>query len=209
MNTNDFTPMDFHAEKNPWETIWNMQKEIFNKYMIVEGYPDFKNYDFDINTLEDQELFKTFTNRVIEELCEATLDLVHPDHFVEEIADALNFLVETYIMYGYDYKDLPAWEPINTIKSNLPAMDLKNTRDIKANTYTVVEKICETNNLLKNRKWKQTQYLVDLLIFEENLKDIFKVFNEYVNWCGITEKVLFETWSNKRSVNDFRLNSRY
>ena len=209
MNTNDFKPFDYYQEKNPWETIFTKQREIFLRFMEVEGYENFAEYDFDINTLIDQELFKEFMNRVIEELCEATLDVEHNDHFVEEIVDALNFLVETYLIYGWTEKDLPPWETSAARDGFLPNISLKNTRDLKANTYTVIEKICATNNLLKNRKWKQTQYLVDLLVFEERFKDVWELFNEYVNWLGISEQLLFSVWSQKFQTNYFRAMSAY
>ena len=66
-----------------------------------------------------------------------------------------------------------------------------------------------TANLLKNRKWRQSQYLVDLYIFEKRFKDIWNRFEYLVYWSGISKEELFDQWSLKYQVNEFRINTKY
>jgi len=206
MNTNDFKALEYDSEKC-WETIFKKQTEVFYEYMKQEGIEDWEKHDFCIDVLEDQEIFKDFLFRIIEELTEATEDLIHADHFLEEIVDALNFLVETMIIYNWNHKDLPKWKQFQ-YEPTKDFTQFKSTY-LKAMFYKVVEKIGWCSNLLKNRKWKQSQYLVDLLIFEKRLQDVWIEFNELVYSLGITEQQLFEVWSQKMQCNLFRIRTKY
>ena len=145
--------------------------------------------------------------RVVEELVESTIDLEHLDHFLEEIIDALNFLLESYIIYGWNYDNLNSWEVKRIFTFSL----LKHIRkeSINDRVYRVIEKIGMTTNLLKNRKWKKSQYLTDLLIFEKRFKQVWKEFNNLCNFLGISEKMIFKVWTQKYLVNRFRLKSKY
>jgi len=209
MNTNDFKPLEYNPE-TCWEFIFKHQKEIFLEYLKVEK-SHWNENDFSIDCLEDQTTFKDFGYRIIEELTEATTDTVHPDHFLEEIVDALNFLVELMLIYGWDEKKLPQWVPMSVNpKHDFPWwLNVGGKHSLNAETYAVVEAIGLCNNTLKNRLWKNSHYLVDLYVFEPRLKDIWAQFNKYVNGLGISEKLLFETWSTKYQVNLFRRESLY
>lgn len=205
MNTKDFKPFKYSEHKDPFGFMFKEQKKIFLKFMEVEkNAVDIKN--FDINCYEDQQLIKDFLQiRFIEELNEATLDRLDSDHFKEELVDALNFLIESYIIYGYDYKDLGPWKDICYYSDNL----ITNTNKLYSEFYIVVEQVGKTCNLLKNRPWKNCQYLVDLYIFETSFKKIWQKFNRLICQLKIREKELFEIWSLKYQVNTFRLKTRY
>lgn len=200
MNTEDFKPLKI--PKKPLEHIFKKQKEILHEFMLLEGI-DLKTYNFDINCLEDQQLLKDFLQiRFIEELTEASVDMDNRNHFEEEIIDAFNFLVEAYILYGYSYKDLKSWVDFDFEHS-------QNSNNNVHMLYSVVEKVGKTCNLLKNRPWKQSQYLVDLYLFEENLKKIWAFFNKLCSYFNISLDKLFEVWSLKYQVNKFRIRTRY
>lgn len=211
MNTNDFTPLEYETIKpTPWSFMFREQEHIFRRYMITEGIPNWDAHDFSIDCLEDQEIFKDFLmNRVVEEITEATVDLDHPDHFLEEIVDALNFLLEAYIIYGWNYSNLGAWTTAPDIFEEVIDYFRQEPDDLHQMCYRVVEAIGACTNLLKNRKWKSSQYLVDLLLFEERFKEVWTAFNVLCVMLGITEKRLFEVWSQKLQCNIFRLETRY
>ncbi len=200
MNTNDFTPV----KGLTFEEIFEKQKPLMVDYEPELGE---RVKEFDINILEDQELFKSFLLvRFVEELTEATVDLEHEDHFEEEIIDAFNFLVETYLLYGWQYSDLDPWEDG---KGTGLKIDPINKDEIDLHTYRVVEQTGLSCNYLKNRKWRSTQYLVDLLFFEEDFKKIWNKFNDLCNVTGISQARLLELWSLKYQVNEFRLETKY
>jgi hypothetical protein len=191
LNTKNFKPLKI--PKDPFNFIFKKQREVFYKFMKFEGI-DFKEYNFDINCFKDQQLLKDFLQiRFIEELTEATLDIDNIDHFEEEIIDAFNFLIEAYILYGWDYKDLKPW----------------GNYSYEYDYYNIVESVGKCCNLLKNRPWKHCQYLVDLYLFENYFKEIWNEFNVLCNFEGINQEKLFKIWSLKYQVNKFRLRTNY
>ncbi len=195
MNNEDFKVipnLDFND-------VFKKQKGIFLRFMEIENR-EWKLEEFDINTLEDQNLFKDFMEiRVIEELVESTLDMENWDHYLEEMVDALNFLVESYILYGWDYSDLSPWnEDIKFESDNLFEC-----------YYRVIESIGACCNLLKNRLWKESQYLVDLYKFDDFFKEVWVNFNKLCNKASIPKKLLIEVWSLKYQVNKFRIDTKY
>lgn len=181
--------------------VFTLQKGILNGFMAIED-KDWRLEDFDINTPEDQSLFKDFMEiRVVEELVESTLTLRENNrhHFLEEMVDALNFLVEAYLLYGWDYSDLDRWSEWTFFGSD----------NLFECYYMVVESIGECCNLLKNRPWKEGQYLVDLYRFEPLFKSVWVNFNKLCNKVNISDRELIDTWSLKYQVNKFRIRTKY
>lgn len=211
MNTQDFTPFPYN-EKNCFKEIFQRQKELFERFMLIEKL-DYK--DFDINCLWDQQLLKDFLQiRFIEELTEATMDTNHYDHFEEEITDALNFLVEAYIIYGWNEKNLDLWLDPSKEFNSIVSIDengLMTYNPMILNYYLwkTVEQVGRTCNLLKNRLWKESQYLVDLYLFEPNFKEIWNCFNQVCRLVGINKRRLWELWSLKYQVNLMRIETKY
>ena len=212
MNTEDFKPYKFNKATFMNE-IFEKQKELFDEYLSFE-YKKIDYSDFDINIYEDQVIFKDFLEkRFIEELTEATADLKNKNHFLEEIIDAFNFLIETYIIYGWTIDEIYfKSEPVRIFGGETKFENCilqYHTNDIKLKMYDLVQITCNTCNYLKNRPWKQTQYLVDLIPFERDLKEIFIQFNEFCNMLGITDRILYEVWSLKYQVNKYRIATNY
>jgi hypothetical protein len=81
------------------------------------------------------------------------------------------------------------------------------TRD--GHMWLLTYKIGMACNKLKNRPWKQQQYLVDLLIFEERLLEVWKTFWVLCDHFNISIKDLYSEWSKKYQVNEFRLRTKY
>ena len=197
MNTENFKPL----KSIDINFIQEKQMEVMFQYEPSEREV-FKNFDIDV--YEDQETFKKYCWRVTEEITEALEDMEHPQHFKEEITDAFNFLIELYSLYGWKVSDMGT-----IFQEGYPDPPEFSPKITKELCLDVITSLGLTANLLKNRKWRQSQYLVDLYIFEKRFKDVWIKFEYLVYWSGISREELFDQWSLKYQVNDFRITSQY
>lgn len=194
MNTQDFKP-----SIKSWEEIYSRQGEL---QLMYRPYFKERIVNFDINTLEDQELFKKLCWQIVEELTEAMEAAEEPDgeHLAEELIDAFNFMLELYQLYGmtpsFDWT-LPKW-----------AQDSED-EDFAGDLLTLIGNIGMTANCLKNREWRQSQYMVDLVVFEDRLRGIWTSFVIMFEHLGLSENRVKELWSLKYQVNLFRIKSKY
>lgn len=194
MNTQDFKPFI-----KSWEEIYALQGEL---QLMYRPYFKERIANFDINTLEDQELFKKLCWQIVEELTEAMEAAEKPDdeHLAEELIDAFNFMLELYHLYGMtpplDWT-LPKWAQIMKVEF------------WSADMLALIGTIGMTANCLKNREWRQSQYLVDLVVFENRLKSIWPAFIVVLYHAGLSETQVKELWSLKYQVNLFRIKSKY
>ena len=209
MNTLDYKPFIYKGDKS-FNDIFSKQKIIFDQYMKHEKN-DIKG--FDINCYEDQQLLKDFLQiRFVEELTEATCSKNY-DHFEEEMIDAFNFLVEAYIIYGWDYSILNKWDDSKPGEKLITIHEkeyfVADYHRFRSNFYIMVERVGLICNFLKNRPWKQSQYLVDLFLFEPTFKSLWVCFNDLCRNLGIRKMRIYKLWSLKYQVNKFRLESGY
>lgn len=195
MNTQDFKPFI-----KSWEEIYALQGEL---QLMYRPYLKERIANFDINTLEDQELFKKLCWQIVEELAEAkeAIDEEYDDeHFDEELTDAFNFMLELYQLYGmapsFDWT-LPDWAQV------------LEKGDYVGDMFALIGNIGMTANCLKNREWRQSQHLVDLVVFEDRLKWIWTSFVIMFEHLGLSEDRVKELWSLKYQVNLFRIKSKY
>lgn len=199
MNTENFLPFPFN-KKTFLKEIIDLQGKLALRY---NGFEPNKITDFDINTYQDQQIFKDFLQiRFTEELTEAFADTTNTSHFKEEITDAFNFLISSYIISGYEHF-LDWEEDLN------PCVDYTNKDLLSIRFWNIVQSVGDVCNLLKNRPWRMSQYLVDLHIFEKKYRKLWKDFNALCNFLNISRKELFENWSLKYQVNSFRLDTKY
>lgn len=195
MNIQDFKPFI-----KSWEEIYALQGELQLMYR-----PYFKECiaNFDINTLEDQELFKKLCWQIVEELTEAmeAKDKNEKDHVLEELIDAFNFMLELYQLYGMapDF----AWGHTYGFRKDIA------DENFEENILELIKTIGLAANCLKNREWRQSQYMVDLVVFEERLWNIWAMFAMLFGNIGVTEDKVRELWSLKYQVNLFRIKSKY
>ena len=190
MNTQDFKPFI-----KSWEEIYALQGEL---QLMYRPYFKERIANFDINTLEDQELFKKLCWQIVEELAEAKEAIeeeLDGEHFDEELIDAFNFMLELYQLYGMT----PTFDW---------AQDSED-KDFAGDLLTLIGNIGMTANCLKNREGRQSQYLVDLVIFEDRLKGIWTSFVVMFEHLGLSENRVKELWSLKYQVNLFRIKSKY
>lgn len=200
MNTQDFKPFI-----KSWEEIYALQGEL---QLMYRPYFKERIANFDINTLEDQELFKKLCWQIVEELAEAKEAIegeldegeLDGEHFNEELIDAFNFMLELYQLYGMPPTfvwTLPKWAQV------------LEDEDFAGDLLTLIGNIGMTANCLKNREWRQSQYMVDLLVFEGRLKRIWAYFVIMFEHLGLSETRVKELWSLKYQVNLFRIKSKY
>lgn len=208
MNTRDITvklPKDVNLF---W--IYNQHKKMFYKFMELEGISNWKEYNFSIDTAADQTIFKDVLQiRFIEELTEATTSGCIIDHFEEEIIDSFNFLLSGLVALDMKLEDLPEWKDRKRNKLKLWFILKYRRNKLNAETYKVVEKVGLLTNLLKSRPWAQNQLLVDSMMFNKRLVDLWVQFNEYINWLGIDLDTLYKLWYQKSEINYFRLKTGY
>lgn len=195
MNTQDFKPFI-----KSWEEIYALQGELQLMYRL---YFKERIANFDINTLEDQELFKKLCWQIVEELTEAmeAKDKNEEDHVLEELIDAFNFMLELYQLYGMapDF----AWGHTYGFRKDIA------DENFEENILELIKTIGLAANCLKNREWRQSQYMVDLVVFEDRLKWIWTYFVIMFEHLGLSETRVKELWSLKYQVNLFRIKSKY
>lgn len=195
MNTQDFKPFI-----KSWEEIYALQGEL---QLMYRPYFKERIANFDINTLEDQELFKKLCWQIVEELTEAmeAKDKNEKDHVLEELIDAFNFMLELYQLYGMapDF----AWGHIYGFRKDIA------DENFEENILELIKTIGLAANCLKNREWRQSQYMVDLVVFEERLRNIWAMFAMFFGSIGVMEDKVRELWSLKYQVNLFRIKSKY
>ena len=185
--------------------------------------------EFDIDIYEDQMLLKEFLlERTIEEITEAyaAFRAQHYEHYLEEIVDVFNFLIETHILL--ENVVVNSKDHLSTIydlfkfyekhtELSIHLYDVENRVDpinicqdkIKPDLFDIVPYIGELTNLLKQRPWRESQYPVDLLTFKNRWCDLLNVFLLTLIRQGIGFDILSNIWSKKYQVNKFRIDSNY
>lgn len=193
---------------NSFDDLYKYANKQFIEYEKLEGIDNWKEYDFSIDCSQDQMKFKDMLQiRCIEELTEATHAMDNQEHFFEEITDAVNFFLSAYCMLGVDFKD---FENVEDILSQYdPLKHLPDYNNCAKHFYYIVDDIGNLCNLLKNRPWAQSNYLVSMYDFDERLKTLWSTFWNTIGWLGITKEQLFEMFERKYEVNKFRRKTGY
>ena len=171
--------------------------------------------NFDIDIYEDQLLLKDFLlTRVVEELVEAleAFQKEHFDHYLEELVDAFNFLIEVHIISGLKF-DLGSWSLVPTGRwigeDNSLDLSVIKVETVKIGLMSIIEQIGLTTNTLKIRPWRQSQYPVDMKTFNDRWNHIFRAFFLWLGKQNILQKEFLDVWSRKYEVNKFRIESNY
>lgn len=174
--------------------------------------------EFDIDIYEDQMLLKEFLlERAVEEITEAYTAFrnEHYEHYLEEIVDVFNFLIETHILLQ-NVVDLPMNNLNYEYNKNLPDYLYPNHGPedyrrsfIRRDLFDIIQEIGELTNLLKQRPWRDSQYPVDLLTFKKKWANLLNSFFNMLVRQGIGFDILSNIWSKKYQVNKFRIESNY
>lgn len=186
--------------------LYKLAKKQFIDFEKVEGIDDWKEYNFSIDCAKDQLKFKDMLQiRFIEELTEATSALDNLDHFQEEMTDAVNFFLSAYIMADIDLSKLP-YPELNKDKSEI---ELPSFKDCSTLFYKIIHEVGGLCNLLKNRPWTQSNYLVSLYDFQKRSEKLWTTFWTTIKELGISEKTIFELFERKYLVNQWRIRTGY
>ena len=80
---------------------------------------------------------------------------------------------------------------------------------LKDFAWRITEEIGEAMNCLKNKPWKQSQFVTDKAHFYEEIIDAFHFFVEMCILSGLEAEDLYEIYFKKSEVNKFRQRSNY
>lgn len=196
-----------------FDDLFLYAKKQFRNYEKIEGISDWDEYDFSIDCAQDQAKFKDMLQiRCVEELTEATHALDNEDHFHEELTDAINFFLSAYCMLGEDLKSFPSLEgkfPKEELGLKYDWSDPRLQAELYIAFYSIVNAIGNLCNLLKNRPWAQSNYLVSMHDFDLRLGELWDVFWTVVSSLGITEEKLFDLFERKYLCNLWRIKTGY
>lgn len=208
MNIQDFpepaTPLS-------WPTalaaIFARQRELMNKYKEIEGLPD---PPLSVHHAHGQRILKDFAWRCTEELTEsAEAFLKHRtdgerDHGIEELADALHFLVELLIFAGVTSSQ--CMEMMPGFPENLRAY---GEQEEMLAYWEAVYELGVAMNFLRNKPWKQSQVPTDERRFRAQLLQAFKRHIELWAAFGLGWQEMHSFYFRKSEVNRFRQRSQY
>lgn len=198
MNIENFTPFPVTISE-----IFRYQKALKFQYE-PEAKEIFENFDIDCH--EDQEIFKKYCWRITEELGEALEAAYNREkqHVLEEFIDAFNFTIELFLLIGWEpYKQL---EPQGVVAYQNKDVHVGLTAECM---QEIVYDLTMCANLLKNRQWRQSQYLVDMHVFEKRMQTLWRTIFIAAGDLGLTEKDLYDLWTLKYQVNKFRIETKY
>jgi len=209
MNT---TEVKFNNEIKSFDELFKCAKEQFIMYEKLEGIEDWDAYNFSIDCSADQMMFKDMLQiRFIEELTEASIAMNENDeHFWEEIGDALNFFLSAYCMLDIDLSKLPNPDKIlNRYYHAHSKIKICTLNEYSIRVYPIIEKVGYLCNLLKNRPWAQSNFLVSMIDFNERLEDLWVTFWEFLNYMRVSPTEVFEMFWKKYQVNLHRIRTGY
>lgn len=193
---------------NSFSDLYKYAKKQFINYEKLEGIDNWKEYGFSIDCSIDQMKFKDMLQiRFIEELTEATHSLDDISHFMEEITDALNFFLSAYVMLGVDFTKLKNPDDILYKRKYTPIIPTFDECSLLF--YPLVDKVGYLCNLLKNRPWAQSNYLVSMLDFNERLEDLWNEFWLVIKKLKLNKTDIFELFERKYLVNKWRIQTGY
>lgn len=212
MNIHDFKAPEFN--ENWLQDIFAKQTGLINKYAEIEGMPE---WPMNIHTREGQRWIKDFLWRTTEELAESyeahylmsiepdeEKEKAHETHRLEELIDALHFLVELILIAGKDWQW--AREQLNMSTEELVANDAE---DVSFYYWQVTYYLGMVGNTLKNKPWKQTEMMTDEEKFYGNLGRSLKALFLCMSAIGAEEPKVYDFYARKNQVNQFRQRSNY
>jgi hypothetical protein len=198
--------INYKGKIKSFSDLFKFAKKQFVEYEKLEGR-DWKEYDFSIDCAEDQMLFKDMLQiRCIEELTEATEAINDKDHFMEEVTDAINFFLSSYCMLDVNFDEFMDLDEL--LKDNINP-DFITYEDCAYYFYLIIQDIGNLCNLLKNRPWAQSNYLVSMVDFNNRLHDLWDTFWKVIWWLGLSSKQVFELFERKYEVNKWRIKTGY
>ena len=113
-------------------------------------------------------------------------------------------------MLGVDFHNLPNPEELLINHIKLPGKIKITYKDEYAiHVYPIIEKVGYLCNLLKNRPWAQSNFLVSMIDFNERLTDLWIEFWVFLDYMGVSPIDVFEMFWKKYQVNLHRIRTGY
>ncbi len=206
MNINDITDIPKVAPENYLKEIFFKQEGLLEKYQSIEGIP---GYPFDIDSAESQVWIKDFLWRTVEEMMEAMEAHYNADlpHTIEEVSDALHFIVEAMILAGIAPQE---WDLETIVVTKQESIEQARERnDFHAACLQVCYYAGITGNTLKNKRWKQSQIQTDTHKFQLYIRETLECVLHAFTVLGCTSEEIFVYYFKKSEVNKFRQRSKY
>lgn len=219
MNINDFKLEDLKlGPGDKLDKIFERQLELMKKYHEIEkknGFLICEDVPVNLNDSKGQFRLKDFAWRITEELGEA-LEAFHKhpkikEHYNEEIADAMHFLVEFTILSGItvDWFQLGGQDKLDDLFNATWAATSRQYFSLCRDVGIVVENLAMTCNCLKNKPWKNTQMMTDVEYFILQVKSTWYAFAQLCQRSGLNSDRMFDLYFRKSEVNKFRQRSNY
>ena len=84
-----------------------------------------------------------------------------------------------------------------------------NTQMIALTMWGITYRLSLARNFLKNKPWKQTQMMTDMLKFQEEIMYAWIELMNLFDFVGMTPESIFTIYFKKNQINQFRLASKY
>jgi hypothetical protein len=189
--------------ENQLEAIFKRQEELMEKYKGIEGLPP---WPFDIDTKENQIWIKDFLWRITEELAEA-VDASRREMVPrEEVADALHFVAELFILTGIETPHPSLDEAVFVAES---IVKIHTDGSFNACVYETMIYCGLIGNTLKNKKWKQTPVPTDKEKFGDLMWDMFNNLITVFVSLGCDDNDIYEAYFKKSEENRARIITNY
>lgn len=216
------------------DVIYYKQHLLLEKYHPIEQKSGLRlclDVPVDLHSPRGQSTLKDYAWRFTEELGEAleafNLHRNNPTHCMEELSDALHFLVEFSIHAGFspkqvrymgledgiDFWDFMFFKAQEVLDHELdegdfPIMDM-DYPSLLLRTGATVEAMAKACNTLKNKPWKQSHMLTDIDRFRSLLWNTWIQFLALCIVAGMDADSLYRIYLDKNAVNQFRQRSNY
>ena len=235
MNIDDVNdPLGDITLETMWPTIFERQQELMEKYHPIERandccvMPADEHGPWNIDDKRVQARIKDMFWRTTEEIAEAYEMRINlrdwrarwddePDirHYMEEIIDALHFMVEASIIAGFDAHNLvhdrvweTAWENVHE-GTDTGALGRADYAASKTFAFNVVRGIGLAANCLKNKPWKNTHMHTDKAKFQTELASAWWHMCRLLAYVGLTHRDVYALYHKKHTVNRFRQDTNY
>lgn len=91
-------------------------------------------------------------------------------------------------------------------------IDINSPRDqeyLSAMMMRVIRELIESIECLKNKPWRQSHVITDMDHMKEELSDAFHFYIEFLIELGIDANELYELYTKKMRVNQWRIATKY